>query len=44
MAEADRPTLIRRLYLDLIGLPPTPDEVRAFVERSVAGCGREGGR
>ena len=30
--EADRPTLIRRLYLDLIGLPPTPDQVRAFLE------------
>src|SRR3954465_8637835 len=29
--EADRPTLIRRLSLDLIGLPPTPDEVNAFV-------------
>ncbi len=29
--EADRPTLIRRLSLDLIGLPPTPDEVEAFV-------------
>ena len=30
-AEADRTTLIRRLNLDLIGLPPTPQEVAAFV-------------
>src|SRR5690606_2099477 len=29
--EADRHTLIRRLSLDLIGLPPTPEEVTAFV-------------
>lgn len=29
--EADRATLIRRLYLDLLGLPPTPDQVRAFI-------------
>jgi hypothetical protein len=29
--EASRHTLIRRLSLDLIGLPPTPEEVRAFV-------------
>jgi mono/diheme cytochrome c family protein len=29
--EADRQTLIRRVYFDLIGLPPEPEQVRAFV-------------
>jgi len=29
--EADRATLIRRLTFDLHGLPPTPDEVEAFL-------------
>mgnify|MGYP003336432673 CR=1 FL=1 len=30
-APADRSTLVRRLYLDLIGIPPSPAEVDAFV-------------
>ena len=34
--EADRPTLIRRAYFDLIGLPPPPEEVEAFVRDSSA--------
>ena len=36
--EADRYTLIRRLSLDLIGLPPTPAEVKAFVSDSSSGA------
>jgi mono/diheme cytochrome c family protein len=31
-AIADKPTLIRRAYFDLIGLPPMPWEVKAFMD------------
>ena len=31
VADAAAHTLIRRLYFDLVGLPPTPEQVRAFV-------------
>ena len=30
-ADADRSTLIRRLYFDLVGLPPSYEDVQAFV-------------
>ncbi len=30
--EADRRTLIRRLSFDLLGLPPSPEEVESFVQ------------
>jgi hypothetical protein len=30
--DADRVTLLRRLYFDLIGLPPKPEDVGAFLE------------
>lgn len=33
-AEADRPTLIRRLSFAITGLPPTPEQVAAFVADS----------
>jgi hypothetical protein len=33
-SEADRPTLLRRLSLDLTGLPPTPAEMEAFLQET----------
>src|SRR2546429_777209 len=32
--EADQRSLLRRVSFDLIGLPPTPEEMRAFLEDS----------
>ncbi len=40
--EADRRALIRRVTLDLTGLPPTPEEVAAFVDDKAARRLREG--
>jgi hypothetical protein len=36
--EADRRALIRRLKFDLVGLPPTPEEVEAFVKDDSPGA------
>jgi len=36
--EADKTTLLRRLSLDLIGLPPTPEEVDAFLADRAPGA------
>ncbi|MFN8348252.1 MAG: DUF1553 domain-containing protein [Spirosomataceae bacterium] len=30
--EASKTTLLRRVYMDLIGLPPTPEQVEAFLK------------
>ncbi len=34
--EADRATLLRRVYLDLVGLPPSPQEQEAFAADTAA--------
>ncbi|MCA9056573.1 MAG: DUF1549 domain-containing protein, partial [Planctomycetaceae bacterium] len=35
-APADRRTLIRRLYFDLLGLPPSPEEIERFLADDAA--------
>ncbi|MGI8992245.1 MAG: PSD1 and planctomycete cytochrome C domain-containing protein [Bryobacteraceae bacterium] len=37
-APADRRTLIRRVYLDVIGIPPSPEEVQSFVDDQTPGA------
>jgi hypothetical protein len=32
--EADKRTLVRRAYFDLIGMPPTPEQVNEFLADS----------
>jgi hypothetical protein len=36
--QADRRTLIRRLYFDMLGLPPAPEEVDAFLADCAPGA------
>ncbi len=35
-SDADRYTLLRRVYFDLIGLPPEPDDIESFVNEDSA--------
>jgi hypothetical protein len=32
VGDADRETLVRRTYFDLIGIPPTPEQIAAFLK------------
>ncbi len=37
VGDADPATLLRRVYFDLIGLPPSPEEVAAFMKECATG-------
>ena len=41
---ASKRALLRRVYFDLIGLPPTPEEIQRLRQRPRARCLRKGGR
>ena len=38
VSDADKRTLVRRVYYDIIGLPPTPEQVEAFVKDKSPGA------
>ena len=38
VSDADRRTLVRRAYYDLIGLPPTPEQVQQFLDDTLEGA------
>jgi hypothetical protein len=38
VADADRLTLLRRVYFDLVGLPPSPAQIEAFVRDQTPGA------
>ena len=38
VADADREALLRRVSFDLVGLPPTPEEIRAFLDDTSSGA------
>ncbi len=38
VADAGRPTLLRRVYFDLVGLPPTPAELESFLGDETPGA------